>query len=114
MKTVKTMMKFSMLPLELSEKVLTEIYKEKVFLKLVTLGLDQQLRWQEKAQKRTSKFLKYFNIPDRDEFESLAKNVIELEKELEKYKMQVAEAKKTKKPTASRRPKISQARTATH
>ena len=104
MNVIKGMAKLSLIPLDVTEKVLTQLYRERVFLKLVTLSMDQQLKFQEKTQKRIARLLRFLKIPVAQDMEQINLSLIKLEKEFEKQKRELDQLKaKTEIKPSSRR-----------
>ena len=100
MNLFKGITKFSMLPVDLTEKILRQLYREKIFLKLVTFTVDNQLKFQERAQKRATSLFKFLKFPVMDDVEQISRSLIKLEKEFEvqKQELEVLKKEKVQKP----------------
>ncbi len=99
--------------LDLTEKTLDTLYKDKAFLQLSSMGLNMGLWWQKSCSKGASWLFKGLNVPTEEHIKSLLENlhrleskndqqedrINELEEELISLKEELIKAKATKKVT---------------
>jgi TolA-binding protein len=65
--------------LDLTEKTLDTLYKDKAFLQMSSMGLNMGLWWQKSCSKGASWLFKGLNVPTEDHLKELLENLHNLE-----------------------------------
>lgn len=69
--------------LELTERTLETLYKDKTFLKLSSMGLNMNLWWQKSLSKSSNWLFSGLNVPTEDNIKSLLEEIYSLENQFD-------------------------------